>query len=78
MPLTHKKRLNILGQQLSMACSHQKFCPMPMNQLGKLLFPRLPAWQARRQARQLFGAFVFSVIFGVAVAAVILYVNHKR
>lgn len=51
---------------------------MPMNILGKLLFPRLPAWQARRQARQMFGAFVFSLVFGVTVAAVILYVNHKR
>jgi hypothetical protein len=49
-----------------------------MNYLGKLLFPRLPAWQAKRQARQLFAAFSVSVIFGLIIAAVILYTNHKR
>lgn len=51
---------------------------MPMNHLGKLLFPRLPAWQAKRQAQQIFAAFAVSVIFGLIVAAVILYTNSKR
>jgi hypothetical protein len=51
---------------------------MPMNYLGKLLFPRLPAWQAKRQARQLFAAFVVALVLGVVMAAVILFTNAKR
>ena len=49
-----------------------------MNLLGKMLFPSLPPWQARRQARHMFAAFIFSVTFGVIIAAVILYTNTKR
>lgn len=51
---------------------------MPMNHLGKLLFPRLPAWQAKRQARHIVAAFSVALVFGLIVMAIMLLQNPHR
>ena len=51
---------------------------MPMNYLGKVLFPSQPAWRAKRQARQMVAAFTVAILFGVVVAAVIWFTNAKH
>lgn len=51
---------------------------MPVKFLGRLLFPRLPDWQARRQARHLLAATAVALMFGAIVAALILYQGFKR
>jgi hypothetical protein len=49
-----------------------------MNYLGRVLFPKQPAWQAKRQARQIVAAFVVAVVFGLAIAAIIWFTNARR
>jgi len=49
-----------------------------MNYLGKLLFPRLPAWQAKRQARHIVAAIAVALIFGAGIVAISLFVNLRR
>ena len=51
---------------------------MPMNFLGRTLFPNQPAWRAKRQARQIFAAFMVALIFGMVVAVVIWFTNAKH
>lgn len=51
---------------------------MPTKLLGKLLFPRLPAWQARRQARHLLAAVSVALALGCVIAGVILYQGFKH
>lgn len=51
---------------------------MPLNFLGKLLFPRQADWQRKKQAKIMFWVLVAAVIFGVGVAAVIFIENSKR
>jgi hypothetical protein len=51
---------------------------MPSKFIGRVLFPRLPAWQARRQARHLLAAITVALMFGCVVAAFILYQGVRR
>jgi hypothetical protein len=51
---------------------------MPVKFLGRVLFPRLPDWQARRQARQMLAAIAVALTFGAIIAALILYQGFKR
>ncbi len=51
---------------------------MSMNFIGRMLYPNQPAWQARRQAKQIVAAFTVAVLFGLVVGAIILFVNSKR
>jgi hypothetical protein len=48
---------------------------MPMKFLGKMMFPSLPAWQAKRQARHLMVALSVAVFFGLVIVAVMLLQN---
>jgi hypothetical protein len=58
--------------------NNQKIESMPTKLLGKLLFPRLPAWQARRQARHLLAAVSVALALGCVIAGVILYQGFKH
>ena len=51
---------------------------MPMNFLGKVLFPRDAAWQRKKQAKILVWVVVTAMVFGAGVAAIILYQNSHR
>ena len=51
---------------------------MPMNLIGKVLFPGQPEWQARRQAKQMVAAFTVAIILGCVVAAIIWFSNAKH
>lgn len=44
---------------------------MPLNLLGKLLFPRLQRWQQRRRIKVIFGVVLAAVLFGGAMGAMI-------
>ena len=56
---------------------HQKPTDMPMKYFGRVLFPRLPRWKQKQQARLLLWAVLVAVIFAVAVAAIMLYQNAR-
>lgn len=45
---------------------------MPTKFLGRVLFPRLPEWQARRQAGQLLAAVAVALLVGGILAAILL------
>ena len=45
---------------------------MPLKLLARVLFPKLPEWQARRQTKQLLAAISVAIVVGLAMAAVIL------
>jgi lipopolysaccharide export LptBFGC system permease protein LptF len=51
---------------------------MPMNLLGKAMFPRLPRWQSRRQAIQLVAALVVGVVFAAVIVTVMFFQNGHR
>jgi hypothetical protein len=51
---------------------------MPMNFLGKVLFPNQPEWRGRRQAKHLVAALVVAVIFGAVVVTVMFVQNSRR
>jgi hypothetical protein len=51
---------------------------MPMKIMGKILFPRLPAWQQHRGAKTVFAVIMTAVIFAAIVGAMIYYGNTKR
>ena len=52
---------------------------MSMQNLGKILFPRLQPWQQRRQAQTLVTVVVVALIFAAIVGAIIYLTNaHTR
>ena len=51
---------------------------MPLKLLARVLFPRLPEWQARRQTKQLMAAISVAIILGAAMAAIILLQGAKH
>ncbi len=51
---------------------------MPMNFLGKVLFPRLAPWQRKRQAKIILLVTLTAVIFAVTIAAIMLFQNSRR
>lgn len=48
---------------------------MPIDLLGKMLFPRLQPWQRRKQARILVSVSLVALFFALAIAAVIYWRN---
>jgi len=51
---------------------------MPMQILGKVLFPRLQPWQQRRQAKLVLTVFFTALAFAALVGAVIFLTNRGR
>ncbi|HEV2693700.1 MAG TPA: hypothetical protein VG347_12475 [Verrucomicrobiae bacterium] len=51
---------------------------MPMQTLGKVLFPRLQPWQQRRQAKLAVNVFLAAVAFAAIVGAIIFLTNKGR
>ncbi len=51
---------------------------MPMNYLGKVLFPRQAQWQRKRQLKIMIWVIMVSVVFAVTVGAIILLQNSRR
>ncbi len=51
---------------------------MPLKFLGKVLFPRQAAWQQKKQTKIILWVILAAVIFGVCVAAALLFQNSKR
>jgi hypothetical protein len=51
---------------------------MPMNFIGKAMFPRLPRWQSRRQAIHLVAALAVGVLFAAVIVAVMFLQNGHR
>jgi hypothetical protein len=54
---------------------NQKPTVMPMKFFGKVLFPHLPRWKQKQQARILVWVILAAVIFAVVVAAIMLHQN---
>jgi len=51
---------------------------MPMQILGRVLFPRLQPWQQRRQAKNLVAALLVALIFAAIVAGIMFLTNARR
>ena len=52
---------------------------MPMQILGKVLFPRLQPWQQRRQAKTVVTVIVVAIVFAALVGGIIYMANaHAR
>ena len=51
---------------------------MPMNFLGKVLFPKLAPWQRKRQARIIVRVVLAAVVFAAIVVAIMLFQNSRR
>lgn len=51
---------------------------MLLNFLGKILFPRLAAWQRRKQMKSMIAAILVGLIFAGAVAAAILFQSYRK
>ena len=51
----------------------EKFCAL----LGKIVFPRRPAWQQRRNGKIVFGVLAFSLVLGWIVMKIIRVLYYK-
>lgn len=51
---------------------------MPLEFLGKILFPRQPDWQRNKQLKTIFVAAIVAVFFASLVAGLMLYAAYKR
>ena len=51
---------------------------MPMQTLGKVLFPRLQPWQQRQQAQTAVTVLVVAVVFAAIVGGIIFMSNGNR
>jgi hypothetical protein len=51
---------------------------MPLNFLGKVLFPRLAPWQQKRQLKTMLAVIVVAVVFAAIVGVIIYFTNAKR
>jgi len=51
---------------------------MPLDLLGKLLFPRMQPWQRRREAKTILITLLVAVTFAAVVAAVMLLRDSGR
>jgi hypothetical protein len=52
--------------------------PMPLNHLGKFLFPRQQAWYQRRQAKMIVLVLLVAIGFAAIVAAVMFFRNTRH
>ena len=48
---------------------------MPIDRLGKLLFPRLQLWRRRREIKTILAALLIGFIFAAIIGAIILLKN---
>jgi hypothetical protein len=51
---------------------------MPLNYLGKVLFPRLQPWQQKKQARTVVWVALFSIFFVAIVVVIMFFENSQR
>ena len=51
---------------------------MPINQLGKFLFPRLQPWQRERRIKTFIVVFLVAVAFAVIVGGVMFLRNSRQ
>ena len=51
---------------------------MPMQTLGRILFPRLQPWQQKRQAKTVVTVLVVAVVFAAVVGVIIFMSNRAR
>jgi hypothetical protein len=51
---------------------------MPLNFLGKLMFPRLQPWQQKKQAKAVVWAVVFAFVFAAIVVVIMFFENSRR
>ena len=51
---------------------------MPMQILGRVLFPRLQPWQQRRQAKTVVTVLLVGVVFAAIVGGIMFLSNAKR
>jgi len=51
---------------------------MPIKFLGKVLFPRLPEWQRRRQTKSLLVAIAVALLFTAVVVGFMFFQNNRR
>ena len=51
---------------------------MPLNLLGKMLFPRLQPWERRRRIKMVFGVVLAAAVFGGVVGAMIYKQGMSR
>ena len=51
---------------------------MPMNFLGKLLFPKSAPWQRKKQTRIIVRVALAAVVFAAIVVTIMLFQNSRR
>jgi hypothetical protein len=51
---------------------------MPLNFLGKVLFPRLEPWRRKRQAKAIMWAVLTALIFAAVVVGIMFLENSRR
>jgi hypothetical protein len=51
---------------------------MPLNFLGKLIFPKLAPWQRQKQTKIILLVVGISVLFAAIVGAIILLQNNRH
>ena len=51
---------------------------MPINFLGKILFPRQADWQRKKQMQTMVAVLVTSVLFAAIVAGLMFFAANKK
>jgi hypothetical protein len=51
---------------------------MPLNFLGKMLFPREAEWQRKKQTKIILWVSLTAVVFAAGVVALMLFQNSRR
>jgi len=51
---------------------------MPLNFLGKVLFPRLEPWRQKRQTKAILWAVLTAIIFAAVVVGIMFLENSRR
>ena len=85
---TDKKVTVLSGRKSSATCSASMKQPqqkpsnfktfMPLNFVGKKLYPRLPAWERRRRIKTIFIVAVISIIVGIILGWVMFLRNAPK
>ncbi len=51
---------------------------MPMNFLGKVLFPRLAPWQRKKQTKIMLLVLFATIMLAICIVAIMFFQNSKR
>jgi len=51
---------------------------MPMNFLGKVLFPRLAPWQRKKQTKIMLWVVFSTIMLAICIVAIMFFQNSKR